>query len=149
MGLGVLTVSSPLDARTEDSPMLHVVGGAGARTPTGTPLFASWPFAVLTLDDDGVTLSIRAHWVLKLLRLVWFPIRGSLEWEGRKWWSATWPEVVKVETSRRGIAIHRRDGSTCRFVSLWHRTNAVIIECLHSKGIITVQVWSTMFKQVL
>jgi hypothetical protein len=148
VGRGLVVVSPALDARTPEPVKLRVTGGAGARIPSGWALYASWPLAVLILDDEGLALSLRGPWILRLLRLFWFPVRSWFEWDSTKWWSAPWREIVKVEASWRGLVVYRQDGSTCKFVSIRHRTIISVIDFVQSRGCTIVKVPTTILKPV-
>ena len=114
---------------------LRIVGGTSLPRNVGT-LSATWPLAVLTTSDSGLSVDLRPTLLKRTLAKR--PIEES------PCWSVEWPELAKVDFGRRSVVLRPRQGKGCRFVTLTRQRMLPLIKELEQRGITVTQKTTTI-----
>ncbi len=116
---------------------LRLTGGASFPGKVGT-VSATWPLAVLTADDSGVSVDLRSTWLKRMLG------RFVLSDSRSVWWSARWEDLKSVDFGRRSIVLRLNGKKGCRFVTLSRRRIIPLIEELERHNVAVTQVKNTI-----
>lgn len=96
--------------------ILHIVGGASFPAAMGT-LNATWPFAILRCNADGISVDLQPHLFKRFFR--WFMSKETKQRAIEEpWWSSTWDELSSVRLARKSIVLANIRQKSCKFVTL-------------------------------
>jgi len=116
---------------------LRLIGGASFPGKVGT-ISATWPLAVLTSDDDGVTVDLRARLLKVVLGRFMGRDRDSV------WWSAEWDQIESVDFGRRSVILRSSVQRGCRFVTMSRRQLQPFVTDLDRRNIVVKRKASTL-----
>ena len=101
-------------------------------------LSVTWPLAVLTISESGVSVDLRSRRLKRMLG--WFVRREP----SSMWWIAEWTDFASVDFGRRSVALHTKEQRGCRFVTLTRRRILPLVEELKRRDIVVTQVSTTI-----
>jgi len=119
-------------------------GGATAPTTFGGFLSVSWPLAVLTFEDEGLSISFRAPWVRKIANALALgrASQGKAK-SGVEWSSESATEITEVIIGRRSLIAKTRRGDA-RFVLISNQRMEELESGIIRLGARAVKVRSTI-----
>jgi hypothetical protein len=123
-------------ARHVGSGRNQIVGGASGGLGT---LSATWPLAVLTFTDTGVSVDMRSRWMKRALR-GWI----ILSEQSPVWLSVRWEDIASVLCSRHSVVLRPKRQPGCRFVTVTRRRLEPLIDELERHDIPVTRVGSTL-----
>lgn len=116
---------------------VRIFGGASFPGKVGT-LSATWPLAVLTISESGVSVDLRSRLLKRMLG--WFVRREP----SSVWWVADWVDLASVDFGRRSVVLRTTEQRGCRFVTLTRRRILPLVEESERRGIVVNQVKTTI-----
>jgi hypothetical protein len=116
---------------------VRILGGASFPGKVGT-LSATWPLAVLTISESGVSVDLRSRLLKRMLG--WFVRREP----SSVWWTAEWVDLASVDFGRRSVVLRAEEQRGCRFVTLTRRRILPLVEEFERRGIVVTQVKTTI-----
>jgi hypothetical protein len=115
----------------------RVFGGASFPGKVGT-LSVTWPLAVLTISESGVSVDLRSLLLKRML--AWFVRRE----QSSLWWLTEWTDLASVDFGRRSVVLRSKGQRGCRFVTLTRRRILPLVEELERRHIFVTQVTTTI-----
>jgi len=114
---------------------LRLVGGASLPRSVGT-VSATWPLAVLTTGDEGISVDLRPAFVKRTV--------AKSPTDAPAGWSIAWSDLASVDFGRRSVVIRPQHGKGCRFVTLTRRRILPLIDQLEHHGVVITRKTSTI-----
>jgi hypothetical protein len=114
----------------------RISGGASFPANFGT-VTVSWPLAVLTMTDEGVSVDIQPKFLKRVNRRLIKSATSSSSW------SARWTELASVEYAKRDAVFHVEGKFGCRFMAVTRKRLVPILEELENRGVAAMGVRST------
>ena len=115
----------------------QVFGGASFPGKVGT-LSVTWPVAVLTISESGVSVDVRSRLLKQML--AWFVRREP----SSVLWVAEWADLASIDFGRRSVVLRAKEQRGCRFVTLTRRRILPLVEEFERRGIGVTQVTTTI-----
>lgn len=116
---------------------VSIFGGASFPAKFGT-LSASWPLAVLTTSESGISVDLRFRFLKQILGRLVGREKSSV------WWTADWVDLASADFGRRSVVIRTKEQHGCRFVTLMRRQILPLLEEFERRGIVVTQVKTTI-----
>jgi hypothetical protein len=118
-------------------------GGAMAPTSFSGFLSVSWPLAVMTFEEELVSISFRAPWIRKVANALALGKAPKIGESGVEWWSEPASEISETLIGRRSVIAKTRRGDV-RFVLISSTKMKDLESEFHRLGIRDVKVRSTI-----
>lgn len=143
---GFLKVRVARTGRREESQVsIHVRLRGGATVLVGgTRITVSRPLAVLTIDDEGIAVTLEPIWVARI-SVAMASFQGAAKSDPRSpVWRVPWTELVRVLRGPRSVVLLPVRGRACRFNVRDRRRLQPLLTFLDSRHIPTDEVSSTI-----
>jgi hypothetical protein len=123
---------------------LSVIGAAMVPMKNGGYCSVTWPLAVLTANDNEISIRFRSPFVKKLVRLFSSAFRsGVTADEDMTWWVLDRSKISVAKIGRRSVIFNSADGDV-RFAVLSHLKMGEITAALQNLGIRQEHVLTTV-----
>ena len=123
---------------------LNIVGAAMVPMSSGGYCSVSWPLAILTVSDTGVSIRFRSSFVKRVVRLFSFIFGSGLSSDASTdWWATDASRIAVAQIGRRSVILKGADGDV-RFAVLSHTQMDVIAAALNQLGVLQENVHTTV-----